>query len=54
MPRRPSYKPLLFTTTLRSPERIKYFVKVLSNYENKKLTNQLAIKIMQDCIKEKI
>jgi hypothetical protein len=54
MPRSLSYKPLLFTTTLRNPERLKYFIKILNNYENKKLTNQLAIKIVQDCIKEKI
>ena len=54
MPRSSSFKPLLFTTTLRNPERLKYFIKILSNYENKKLTNQLAIKIIQDCIKEKI
>ena len=48
MPRSLSYKPLLFTTTLRNPERLKYFIKILNNYENKKLTNQLAIKIVQD------
>lgn len=54
MPRNPSFKPLLFTTTLRNPARLKYFIKVLNNYENRKLTNQLAIEIVQNCIKEKI
>jgi hypothetical protein len=54
MLRSSNYKPLLFTTTLRNPERLKYFIKILSHYENKKLTNELAIKIIQNCIKEKI
>ena len=49
-----NYKPFLFTTTLRSPERIKYFLKVLKEFEGQILTNQLAIEILAHCIKEKI
>ena len=36
------YKPLLFTTTLRNPERLKWFLGVLKNYNGKILTNELA------------
>ena len=49
-----NYKPLTFTTTLRNPERAKYFLKVIEKFEEKKLTNELAIEIVVNCIKEKI
>ena len=49
-----NYKPLTFTTTLRNPERAKYFLKVIEKFEGKKLTNELAIEIVVNCIKEKI
>ena len=49
-----NYKPLTFTTTLRNPERAKYFLKVIEKFEGKKLTNDLAIEIVVNCIKEKI
>ena len=40
------YKPLLYTTTARNPERLKYFVVILKEFENKVLTDQLAVQIM--------
>lgn len=45
MPRQPSYKPLLFTTTIRSPERLKGFLAVLKDYDGKKLDDALAEEI---------
>lgn len=40
--RKSEFKPLLFTTTLRSPERLKWFLGILKNYNGKLLTNDLA------------
>ncbi|MCI9017090.1 MAG: AlwI family type II restriction endonuclease [Clostridia bacterium] len=48
--RKREYKPLLFTTTVRNPERIKDFIKVIANYNNKILTNEIIIKIVKDMI----
>ena len=48
--RRQEYKPLLFTTTVRNPERIKDFIKVIANYSNKVLTNEIIMKIVKDMI----
>jgi hypothetical protein len=45
------YKPLLFTTTLRSPERLKWFLGVLKEYNGQILTNKLARKIAGKIIK---
>ena len=45
MSRQAKYKPLLFTTTLRNPERLKKFLSVLKKYDGKILTNKLAEKI---------
>jgi len=42
--RKSEYKPLLFTTTLRNPERLKWFLGVLKNYNGQILTNELAKK----------
>jgi hypothetical protein len=43
MPQRKSeYKPLLFTTTIRNPERLKWFLNVLKDYNGQTLTNELA------------
>lgn len=39
------YKPLLFTTTLRNPERIKFFLEVVKEYDGKILTSALINKI---------
>lgn len=52
MKRRASeYKPLLFTTTLRNPERLKWFLGVLKDYDGKILTNGLAEEIAGELIK---
>ena len=48
--RKQEYKPLLFTTTVRNPERIKDFIKVIANYNNKVLTNDVIMKIVKDMI----
>lgn len=45
------YKPLLFTTTMRSPERLKWFLGVLKNYSGQTLTNDLAKNIAGEIIK---
>ena len=39
--RKSEYKPLLFTTTMRNPERLKDFLLVLSEYEGEVLTNEI-------------
>ena len=51
--RKQEYKPLLFTTTVRNPERIKQFIKVMANYNKKILTNEIIMKIVKDMIAEK-
>lgn len=45
------YKPLLFTTTLRNPERLKWFLGVLKNYDGQTLTNDLAEDIAGEIIR---
>ena len=45
------YKPLLFTTTLRNPERLKWFLGVLKNYDGQILTNDLAKNIAGEIIR---
>lgn len=49
--RKSEYKPLLFTTTLRSPERMKGLLNILSNFNGKKLTDSLATKIVGELIR---
>ncbi len=49
--RKSEYKPLLFTTTLRSPERMKGLLSILSNFNRKKLTDLLATKIVGELIR---
>jgi hypothetical protein len=44
------YKPLLFTTTMRNPSRMKSLLNILKGYNRQILTNQLAIQIMGDVI----
>lgn len=52
MPRREAeYKPLLFTTTLRNPERLKWFLGVLKEYNGQVLTNDLAEVISGEIIR---
>src|SRR3990167_7957406 len=45
------YKPLLFTTTLRNPERLKWFLGVLKNYNGQILTNELAEEVAGELIR---
>ena len=49
--REPVYKPLLFTTTVRNPERMKGLLYVLSKFNNEKLTNNLAKSIVGELIR---
>lgn len=51
MPRASVFKPLLFNTTMRNPERIKWFLRVLKDYEGKELTNELTEKIAGEIIR---
>ena len=50
--RQSEYKPLLFTTTLRNPERLKWFLGVLKDYDGQILTNTLAKKIAGEMIRD--
>ncbi len=49
--RKSEYKPLLFTTTVRNPKRMKGLLKILSNFNGKKLTDILATKIVGELIR---
>ena len=49
--RKAEYKPLLFTTTVRSPERMKGLLKIFSIFNGEKLTNLLATKIVGELIR---
>lgn len=51
MKRKSEYKPLLFTTTVRNPKRMKGLLNILSKFDGKNLTNQLAEKIMGELIR---
>lgn len=51
MPRKSTYKPLLFTTTIRNPERLKSFVSILKEYDGKTLTSNLAEEIAGEVIR---
>jgi len=45
------YKPLLFSTTVRNPERLKVMLSVLKNYNGLVLTNELAEQIAGELIR---
>ena len=47
----PQYKPLLFTTTMRNPARLKYMLYVLAKFENRVLDNMLATEICGETIR---
>ncbi len=49
--RKSTYKPLLFTTTVRNPERTKRLLFILSKFDNRVLTNALAEEIIAELIK---
>lgn len=51
MPREAMHKPLLFTTTLRNPERLKWFLGVLKEYNGQVLDDALAEKISGEIIR---
>lgn len=51
MPRQPEYKPLLYTTTIRNPERFKDFMHILYRYNGQILTNNLIKQIECDLFK---
>ena len=48
------YKPLLFTTTVRNPARLRAFLNVLKDYQGQILSNELAEKISGEVIKRGI
>lgn len=48
------YKPMSFTTTMRNPERIGYFLRCLAKYEGQILDNDLINDIVFDIIREKL
>ena len=52
MQRSAKYKPLLFTTTMRNPERLKNFLSILKKYNGQILSNKLAKKIAGEIIKK--
>ena len=49
--RKPTYKPLLFTTTVRNPERTKRLLFILRKFDKKVLTSELAEEIIAELIK---
>jgi hypothetical protein len=49
--RESEYKPLLFTTTLRNPERLKWFLGILKEYNGQVLNNELAQEIAGEIIR---
>ena len=49
-----NFKPLSFTTTIRNPERFKFFLKVIEKFDGEKLTNELAKRILLELICEKV
>jgi len=46
-------KPLSFSTTMRNPDRIVDYLRVLSHFENKKLTNEIIMDIVRKLIKKR-
>jgi hypothetical protein len=51
MKRKSEYKPLLFTTTVRNPKRMKGLLNILSKFDSEILTDELAKKIMGELIR---
>ena len=50
--RQAEYKPLLFTTTMRNPERLKDFLSVLNEYDGEILTNEIIDKVAKTLIQK--
>ena len=49
--RQSEYKPLLFTTTVRNPKRMKGLLNILSKFNGEKLTDSLATKVVGELVK---
>ena len=47
----PEYKPLLYTTTMRNPGRLKFMLYVLNKFEGQVLNDELATKICGETIR---
>lgn len=47
----PKYKPLLFTTTMRNPARLKQMLFILDKFEGRILDDNLAVAIVAECIR---
>ena len=47
----PEYKPLLYTTTMRNPGRLKYMLYVLNKFEGQILNDELATRICGETIR---
>ena len=54
MARKLEYKPLLFTTTVRNPERYKALLNVLALHNGKILTNDVNDKVIFEMVKNKL
>lgn len=50
--RQSEYKPLLFTTTMRNPERLKDFLTVFAKYNGKILTDEIIDKVAKSLIQK--
>ncbi len=48
---KPEYKPLLYTTTMRNPERLKYMLFILAKFEGQILEDDLATRIVGETIR---
>ena len=48
MPRELEYKPLLYTTTIRNPERYKDFIFLLKKFDGQILTAEVVEKIERE------
>ena len=50
--RQAEYKPLLFTTTMRNPERLKSFLSIFNEYDGEILTNDIIDKVAKKLIQK--
>lgn len=48
---KPEYKPLLYTTTMRNPERLKFMLYILDKFKGQILNDDLATKIVGETIR---
>ena len=45
------YKPLLFTTTVRNPQRLKGLLWVFKQFDGQKLTDEIATNVVAEAIR---